>query len=70
MKISQGKITKSDTLTLQRAGKNLGEVKVTSIRKGKNEVSEVKQGEECGILFYPQLDFILSDMLLSLRKVK
>lgn len=67
-KILKGVIRKAETLTLKREEKELGEVKIISLKKGKQDVLEVKQGEECGIFFAPQLDFKLSDMLLSLRK--
>jgi translation initiation factor IF-2 len=64
-KIIQGKILKGATLKLMRGEKELGKVKVLSIRKQKDEVSSVGQGEECGILFAPQLDFQALDVLLS-----
>ncbi len=67
-KVSLGRINIKDVLTLKRGEAILGEVKILSLRKGKTDVSEVKEGEECGILFTPQLDFRVGDMLLSLRK--
>lgn len=66
-KVTEGRIAKNDELTLVRGEKELGQVKVISIRKGKQEVDIVKPGEECGILFVPQLEFEPSDMLLSKR---
>ncbi len=67
-KIIQGKITKGDSAKLIRNEKEIGKVRITSIRKQKDEVNEVKQGEECGILFSPQFDFLAGDMLLSVTK--
>jgi translation initiation factor IF-2 len=64
-KILQGKILKGSTLKLMRGDKEMGSVKVISIRKQKDEVNVVAQGEECGILFAPQLDFQVGDVLLS-----
>jgi len=52
---------------LQRNEKELGVVRILSIRKGKNEVPSVRQGDECGILFVPQLDFKIGDVILSVR---
>jgi translation initiation factor IF-2 len=66
-KILQGSFTKSGAFVLTRNEKELGKVRILSIRKGKNEVAEVKQGEECGIFFAPQLDFKVGDVLLSVR---
>lgn len=64
-KIIKGEIKKTDRLKLIRGESEIGKVKITSIRKQKEEVSIVKQGEECGILFEPSLDFKPGDMLLS-----
>jgi translation initiation factor IF-2 len=66
-KIITGSFTKTGTHILTRNEKELGKVKILSIRKGKQEVVEVKQGEECGIFFAPQLDFKIGDVLLSVR---
>lgn len=67
-KIISGKIIKSGSVRLSRGDKELGIVKVISIRKGKEEVMEAKEGEECGILFVPQLDFEVGDVLTSVAK--
>jgi translation initiation factor IF-2 len=69
-KIISGKISKVGQFKLMRNDKELGRVRVTSIKKQKEEVSEVKQGEECGILFEPQLDFQPGDVLLSVNSSK
>ncbi|HSX49081.1 MAG TPA: GTP-binding protein [Candidatus Saccharimonadales bacterium] len=67
-KVAEGVVSKSDRVKLMRGEKELGMVKILSIRKQKSEVNEVKQGEECGILFEPQLDFKEGDVLLSVTK--
>lgn len=64
-KILSGKIAKKDKVVLTRNSEEIGEVKINSIKKGKQDVEEVSQGEECGILFSPELDFKVSDVLLS-----
>jgi len=40
-------------------------VRVRSIKKVKQEVSKAKKGEECGIIFTPQLDFAIGDVIIS-----
>jgi translation initiation factor IF-2 len=65
--ITEGRIRKGEEVILERQGKEIGKVKITSIRKGKQEASEVKQGEECGILFFPQLDFNPEDELVVIK---
>jgi translation initiation factor IF-2 len=67
-KVVEGKISKTDSLILLRADKQLGKVRAVSLRKGKQEIIEAKAGEELGILFDPQLDFEKGDMLVSVAK--
>jgi translation initiation factor IF-2 len=64
-KILTGSIAKIGNFRLTRNGKDLGKIRIISIKKQKEEVNEVKQGEECGILFEPQLDFNTGDVILS-----
>lgn len=67
-KMVKGRITKSDQLTLTRGEKEIGKVKIISLRKQKDEVPEVREGEEFGVIFVPQLDFENGDMLTSIAK--
>ena len=67
-KVMSGKISKMHKLILERNNKEVDQVKISSMKKGKQDIQEAKQGEECGILFYPQLDFKVSDVLKSVRK--
>ena len=69
-KVLQGKITKSDKLSLMTGDKKLGEVKAVSLKKAKQEINEAKPGEEFGVLFEPQLDFQIGDVLVSLAHGK
>ncbi len=64
-KIIQGKLTKSPNNKLMRGEVELGKIRIISIKKQKDEVGVVSQGEECGILFEPQLDFKPGDVILS-----
>jgi translation initiation factor IF-2 len=66
-KIVEGKITVNAPLELYRDATKLGDVKIKSLKKQKADIQEVLVGEECGILFAPQLDFQVGDMLLSAR---
>ncbi len=68
VKVSSGKFTKNTKINLMRKDKKIAEVKIISLRKQKEEVSELKEGDEGGILFVPQLDFAIGDVLLSLEK--
>ncbi len=67
-KVVEGRINKIDKLLLMREDKELGGTKIASIRKQKQEVSEVRAGEEFGVILEPQLDFKAGDMILSVAK--
>jgi translation initiation factor IF-2 len=67
-KVSEGVVRPSDKIILTRNEKELGEVKITSFKKGKEVIKQAIQGEECGIIFAPQLEFEVGDVLLSIRK--
>lgn len=60
-----GKIGKTDKLTLLRGEKEIGKIKAISLKKQKQEVNQVGAGEEFGLLFEPQLDFKLNDVIVS-----
>jgi translation initiation factor IF-2 len=66
--LTQGVIKKSDFLVLQRNDKEIGAIKISSFRKDKEEIQQAKQGEQCGIIFTPQLEFKPGDMILSVQK--
>lgn len=68
VKIDEGVIQKGDELVITKKGKEIGKVKVTSMRKMKNEIEQAKAGEESGILFTPQVDFSEGDVLTSFAR--
>lgn len=67
-KVLEGTLDKTDSLILVRDNKELGKVKIKSMRSEKNEIDQAKAGQECGILFVPQLDFKVGDQLLAVKK--
>ena len=67
-KVLQGRIEKTFDLRLLRLEKELGKITATSIKKQKQEVSGVSQGEEFGIFFHPQLDFQTGDVIIAVGK--
>jgi len=67
-KVTEGTVRSSEKIILMRNEKELGEVKITSFKKGKEVIKQAIQGEECGIIFTPQLEFEVGDVLLSVRK--
>lgn len=66
-KMINGIMSKNDTLIIKRADKQIGQTKAVSLKKGKNDVPEVKQGEEFGVIFAPRVEFSIGDMISSLQ---
>jgi len=66
--MKEGKIGKTDELILMRQDKEIGRLRISSLKRKKQEITEAKSGEEFGVLFEPQLDFVVGDMLVSVRK--
>lgn len=67
-KIMMGRIDKTGDIRLMRGETELGKVKILSIKKQKQEVPGASQGEECGILFVPQLDFQIGDVIVAVKE--
>ncbi len=67
-RVTEGRISKGDTLILMRGEKELGRTRATSLKKQKVEVSGVGAAEEFGVIMSPQLDFDKGDVLVSVAK--
>lgn len=63
--VLMGEIKKGDKLILEKKRKEAGKARIMSMKKQKTEIDSAKQGEECGLLLKPQLDFEIGDMLVS-----
>jgi translation initiation factor IF-2 len=50
-KVTDGKIARSAQVRVQRGGKMVFSGLIESLRRGKDDVRDVAQGYECGILF-------------------
>lgn len=66
-KITKGQIKMGDKLHLYQEDEHIGNVRVTSMRKLKDKIKIAKEGEELGIIFSPQLDFSVGNVLKSIR---
>lgn len=67
-KVTYGRIARSDNLVLMRGDKKLGESKIASMKKEKQNIDKAQTNEEFGIILATALDFKVGDMLLSVRK--
>lgn len=66
VKISKGKINLGDNIEWYRNDKLLGKTKLISLKIRAKVVSQVKKGQEAGMLFNPQLDFSVGDVVKSI----
>ena len=62
-RITDGKITRSSQVRIQRKGEKVYEGKIGSIRRGKDDVREVTTGYECGIVIDDYNTFEVGDIL-------
>lgn len=65
----EGTIAKGQRIRVLRDGDLLGETKLKSLRKVKEEVTRVEKGNDCGMLFDPAIDFQIGDTVESFRVI-
>lgn len=63
VEITKGKINLGDELEVYREGKFIGKTKLVSLKIRAKRVDEVKKGQEAGMIFAPQLDIIVGDVV-------
>ena len=68
-RVLEGVIAKGSRVRVIREGEIIGESKIKSLRKVKEEVQKVEKGSDCGIIFDPPLDFQIGDMVESFRVI-
>ncbi|MCL5090623.1 MAG: translation initiation factor IF-2, partial [Patescibacteria group bacterium] len=64
-KVLEGKINKSQPVILQRGEKELGQVKIVSLKQQRQDINEAVVGTEFGAVFSGKVDFSSGDMILS-----
>ncbi len=65
-KIVKGKINLSDNIELFRKQNMIGKTKLVSLKIRAKAVNEVKKEQECGMVFSPQLDIQVGDVVKSI----
>ncbi len=68
-RIIEGSIAKGQRLRVVRDGQVIGETKLKSLKKVKEEVAKVEKGNDCGMIFDPPLDFQVNDVVESFRVI-
>lgn len=68
-KILDGVFTKGPKVKIIRGEEIIGETKIKSLKKVRDEVTKVEKGEECGMMFEPKIDFTVGDLVQSFRTI-
>lgn len=64
--IVEGRVARGDKVEIVRQGKVIQDnLRITSIRLGKEEVTKAEKGKLCGIRFSAHVDFVVGDMIQS-----
>jgi len=67
--LESGKLTVGDTIHLKKKGSDdLKDARIKSLRSGKEKVKEVKAGNQCGIVLFPQLDITEKAVIIAYKK--
>ncbi len=66
-KVLDGQITKGPKARVVRGEEIIGEMKIKSLKKAKEEVIRVEKGDECGMMFDTPIDFQVGDVIQSYR---
>lgn len=66
-KVLDGTISKGPRVKVVRGEEIIGEGKIKSLKKVKNEVNRVEKSDECGIMFDTEIDFRVGDLIHSFR---
>lgn len=68
-RVLEGIIAKGQKIRVVREGVVLGETKLKSLKKVKDEVNKVEKGNDCGMIFDPKVDFTVGDVVESFRVI-
>lgn len=68
-KVLDGQITKGPKVKIIRGEEIIGETKIKSLKKVRDEVNKVEKSDECGMMFEPQIEFVEGDLIQSFRTI-
>ncbi|MBI2017539.1 GTP-binding protein [Candidatus Daviesbacteria bacterium] len=68
-RVIEGELAKGHKLRILRDGVKIGETKLKSLKKVKEEVNKAEKGNDCGMLFDPPVDFTVNDVVESFRVI-
>jgi len=69
-RVTDGKIVRSSQVRVQRGGQTIFTGLIESLRRGRDDVREVSQGYECGILLEDFNALEMGDIIEAFSKVR
>lgn len=66
--VDSGRLEQGDLVHVQKKDGELKNARIKSLRIGKNVVTKVEAGKECGVLFFPRLDLREKDIIIAYKK--
>ena len=63
-KISAGRLARGDSVRIMRKDEEIARVRIKSLHRGKDDITKVEAGGECGVLFDKKVDFMLQDDII------
>ncbi|KKU87853.1 MAG: Translation initiation factor IF-2 [Candidatus Gottesmanbacteria bacterium GW2011_GWA2_47_9] len=64
--VASGRLAKGDTVKIMREDVEIARAKIKSVRLGKEDVTKVEAGNQCGVLFDKKVDFLLQDAIIAI----
>lgn len=64
-KVVAGRLARGDSVKIMRGEEIVGTAKIKSLRQGKNDVTKVEVGKECGVLLDRKVDFQKEDGIIA-----
>lgn len=64
-RVSSGRLARGDRVKIMRGEEEVARAKIKSLRHGKDDLTKVDIGHECGVLFDQKLDFTIGDGIIA-----
>ncbi len=65
--VIKGNVLKGYSVYVERSGEEVGRGKIVSLKQNKNEVKEVKKGQDCGIIIEPEANIEVGDEVVCYK---
>ena len=65
LSVVEGRIALHDKVRIMRNDKEIGDAKIQSLKRAKNDIKEAGRGSECGVSLSASVDFVPGDVLIS-----